>query len=150
MIQAVSLAARNISRGGGVRRRVWADLRAGSGERGVYSLGVPSGGIVIVMETPPQSHSTTADAGAATDLSPAEELPGLYRAILDRVAELEALGQRAEALRIRHAATESYSGSWDASCRRTLLAQLRRADRSLQGESQQRTWAWRRRSAAAR
>ena len=33
--------------------------------------------------------------------SPAEELPALYRAILDRVAELEAGGDRAEAARVR-------------------------------------------------
>ena len=37
--------------------------------------------------------------------SPAEELPALYRAILDRVAELEAGGERAKAGRVRREAT---------------------------------------------
>ena len=45
--------------------------------------------------------------------SPAEELPALYRAILDRVAELERDGARAEAARVRAAATRIYSRAWD-------------------------------------
>ena len=43
----------------------------------------------------------------------AEELPSLYRAILDRVAELEAAGQRTEAARMRSTATQIYSRAWD-------------------------------------
>jgi hypothetical protein len=59
--------------------------------------------------------------------SPAEELPALYRAILDRVAELEAGGDRAEAARVRSTATRIYSRAWDERARRGLLALLRDA-----------------------
>lgn len=59
--------------------------------------------------------------------SPAEELPALYRAILDRVAELEAGGDRAEAARVRSTATRIYSRAWDERARRGLLALLREA-----------------------
>ena len=59
--------------------------------------------------------------------SPAEELPALYRAILDRVAELEAGGDRAEAARVRTTATRIYSRAWDERARRGLLALLREA-----------------------
>jgi hypothetical protein len=61
--------------------------------------------------------------------SPAEELPALYRAILDRVAELEAAGQRDEAARVRSDATRAYSRAWDDRARRQLEAMLRRATR---------------------
>jgi hypothetical protein len=61
--------------------------------------------------------------------SPSEELPGLYRAILDRVAGLEANGDRAEAARVRTAATRAYSRAWDDRARRQLEALLRRAYR---------------------
>jgi hypothetical protein len=61
--------------------------------------------------------------------APAEELPGLYRAILDRVAELEAAGERAEAARVRSAATRAYSRAWDTKARRELETLLRRAAR---------------------
>jgi hypothetical protein len=91
------------------------------------------------------------DAGASpSGASPAEELPGLYRAILDRVAALEAAGDRDEAARIRRLATEAYSGAWDAAGRRSLISLLSRADRALAGNAPQRAWALRRRSAPAR
>ena len=61
--------------------------------------------------------------------SPAEDLPALYRAILDRVAELEAAGQRGEAARVRADATRAYSRAWDDRARRQLEAMLRRAAR---------------------
>ena len=108
------------------------------------------------METRSQPAPTAPEAGA----SPAEELPGLYRAILERVAELEALDQRPEATRIRLHATRTYSDAWDDAGRRSLLALLARADRAIAGESQTRTgtrtrirtrsWILRRRSAPAR
>ncbi|MDH4141946.1 MAG: hypothetical protein OEV61_04985 [Chloroflexota bacterium] len=60
-------------------------------------------------------------------ISPAEELPGLYRAILDRVATLEAAGERDEAARVRAAATRAYSRAWDERARRELEALLKRA-----------------------
>jgi hypothetical protein len=63
--------------------------------------------------------------------SPAEELPALYRAILDRVADLETDGDRAEAARMRAAATRIYSRAWDEPARRDLIALLRKAGPSL-------------------
>jgi hypothetical protein len=103
------------------------------------------------METRSVPAPTTPDAGgAAGGMSPAEELPRLYRAILDRVAELEGRGERAEADRIRRSATEHYSGAWDAAGRRGLVALLARADRTLAGEAPPRPWGPRRRSAPAR
>jgi hypothetical protein len=57
--------------------------------------------------------------------SPAEELPALYRAILDRVAELERGGQRPKAARVRADATRIYSRAWDEAARRGLMALLR-------------------------
>lgn len=59
--------------------------------------------------------------------TPAEELPSLYRAILDRIAALEAAGQRSDAVRIRRDATRAYSRAWDERARRELEALLRRA-----------------------
>jgi hypothetical protein len=64
-------------------------------------------------------------------LSPAEQLPALYRAVLDHVAELEHRGERFEASRFRTEAIRAYSRSWDARGRRRLEAILRRAERAL-------------------
>jgi len=61
--------------------------------------------------------------------SPSEELPALYRAILDRVADLEALGERVEAAQLRSDATAAYSRAWDERARRRLESLLRRAVR---------------------
>lgn len=82
--------------------------------------------------------------------SVAEDLPELYRAILDRVADLERLGSRAEAGRIRMAATGAYSNAWDASAQRVLLGLLVRADRRLDTPTRVRGWSLRRRSVATR
>ncbi|HEY7701639.1 MAG TPA: hypothetical protein VIB02_04945 [Candidatus Limnocylindrales bacterium] len=65
---------------------------------------------------------------------PAEELPALYRAILDRVAELEATGERARAARLRSDATDAYSKAWDERARRRLESLLRRADPDADAE----------------
>lgn len=101
------------------------------------------------METrtsPPQSTSA-ADVAA----TPAEELPGLYRTILERVAELELLGERAEAARIRMSATETYSRSWDHSGRTRLTSLIVRADRTIAGRAHRpRGFVLRRRSVPAR
>jgi hypothetical protein len=82
--------------------------------------------------------------------TPAEELPGLYRAILERVAELELLGERSEAARIRMSATETYSGSWDEGGRTRLLGLIARADRAIADHAQPRGFVLRRRSLPAR
>ena len=105
---------------------------------------------MIVMET-----TSVPGPAAPTPALPAarrqpRKLPVLYRAILDRVAALEGLGERREAARIRHLATGTYSGAWDAAGRRSLVALLARADRAIAGELPIRTWVPRRRSAPAR
>ena len=68
--------------------------------------------------------------------SPAEDLPALYRAILDRVAVLESEGERAQAARLRADATEAYSRAWDERARRRLEALLRRSERETPGDRQ--------------
>jgi plasmid stabilization system protein ParE len=66
--------------------------------------------------------------------SPSEELPALYRAILDRVADLEAAGERVEAAQLRSEATAAYSRAWDERARRRLDSLLRRAVRPTADE----------------
>ena len=56
----------------------------------------------------------------------AEVLPALYRANLDRVAELEEEGRRTEAAKIRSDATQIYSRAWDEKARRRLEGLLKR------------------------
>jgi hypothetical protein len=58
--------------------------------------------------------------------SAAEDLPALYRAVLDHVGRLEANGQRALAGQIRSQAIHIYSRAWDARAKRDLEAILRR------------------------
>ena len=58
--------------------------------------------------------------------SAAEELPGLYRAVLDRVAQLELSGRRELANEVRSEATRIYSRAWDERARRGLTLLLRR------------------------
>jgi hypothetical protein len=82
--------------------------------------------------------------------SVAEDLPELYRTILDRVAELERLGARPEAGRIRASATRAYSSAWDASAQRLLIGLLSRAERRLIVPTGRRAGFLRRRSVAAR
>ena len=65
--------------------------------------------------------------------SASEELPALYRAVLDRVAELEAARERDLANRVRAEATQIYSRAWDERARRELLALLRRSSASDAG-----------------
>lgn len=86
--------------------------------------------------------------------SPAEELPALYRAILDRVAALEVAGERVQAARLRAEATDAYSRAWDERARRRLETLLHRSDRETATERQRgtatRTVAPQRRAIAAR
>jgi len=58
--------------------------------------------------------------------SAAEELPALYRSVLDRVAEFEADGKRELANRVRAEAIRIYSRAWDDRARWKLEALLRR------------------------
>ena len=55
-----------------------------------------------------------------------EELPALYRAVLDRVAEIAASGRRPLANAIRLEAIGIYSRAWDERARRDLEGLLRR------------------------
>jgi len=57
--------------------------------------------------------------------SAAEELPALYRALLDRIAQIDAAGHRSLGYRIRIQATQIYSRAWDDRARRGLEALLR-------------------------
>lgn len=66
--------------------------------------------------------------------SRAEDLPTLYRAILDRVALLEAAGDRTEARHVRQRATAAYSRAWDDRALRELESLLRRAERPTADE----------------
>jgi len=59
--------------------------------------------------------------------SAAEDLPALYRAVLDRVGQLEASGKRDLANQIRADATRIYSRAWDERARRELVSLLRRS-----------------------
>jgi hypothetical protein len=62
--------------------------------------------------------------------SAAEELPALYRALLDHIALIDAAGYRADGYRIRTQATRIYSRAWDEQARRALEDLLREtADR---------------------
>jgi hypothetical protein len=63
--------------------------------------------------------------------SAAEELPGLYRAVLDRVGELESSGRRNLANAVRAEATRIYSRAWDDEARKGLQALLRRNSDAL-------------------
>ena len=66
--------------------------------------------------------------------SPAEELPALYRAILDRVAMLEAADERAEAARVRTKATAAYRARGTTRRGVQLEGLLRRAERPTTAE----------------
>lgn len=63
------------------------------------------------------------------ELQVSEVLPGLYRAVLDAVANLESRHRRREAAEIRAEATRVYSRAWTADAARRLRALLARADR---------------------
>jgi hypothetical protein len=71
------------------------------------------------------------DTDAMDNTTAAEGFPGLYRAILDGIAELERLGWRSEADRIRKASTAAYSGPWGRAGYRRLEQQRLRIERTL-------------------
>jgi hypothetical protein len=99
-----------------------------------------------------ESRSPSAPAPDALEPGPslAEDLPELYRAILERVAELERIGARREGGRVREAATKVYSEAWDEAARRELSQILVRADRGIAAGVRPRSWWLRRRSVPAR
>jgi hypothetical protein len=73
--------------------------------------------------------------------NPAEDLPTLYRAVLDRVGELEASGDRVMARRVRAQAIRIYSRAWDERSRRRLQNLLRRTTTETAGLRPARTTA---------
>ncbi len=100
------------------------------------------------METRQATPST--HVASDPELSPAEELPWLYRQVLDRVALLEISGQRHDAGQIRLSATTVYSGAWNESGRHRLVALISRADRLMTNRDRTHGWTLRRRSVPAR
>jgi len=59
----------------------------------------------------------------------AEVLPGLYRAVLDAVADLELRGHRLDAAALRLDATRVYSAAWTPAAAHRLRVLRVRADR---------------------
>jgi hypothetical protein len=59
----------------------------------------------------------------------AEVLPGLYRAVLDAVADLELRGYREDGSAIRADATRAYSGAWNAAAAHRMRVLCARAAR---------------------
>jgi hypothetical protein len=79
-------------------------------------------------------------------VSVAEDLPAIYRAILDGVAHLERIGQRREAGLVRSEATSVYSSAWDDAGLRRLEQIRRRIDRIVAGSERprvERSRGWR-------
>jgi hypothetical protein len=71
--------------------------------------------------------------------SPAEDLPALYRAILDGIAQLERVGARREAGLLRTEATQIYSTAWNDAGLRRLGQIQRRIERVIAGDERPRT-----------
>lgn len=65
------------------------------------------------------------------DRIPAEDLPRLYRAVLDTVSRLEHVGERELAWKIRRDALTAYSTRWDERGRRILERLNREAQHGL-------------------
>lgn len=65
------------------------------------------------------------------DRTPAEDLPTLYRAVLDTVSRLERVGDRSAAWKIRRDALQTYSTRWDDTGQRRLRKLVRDAQRRL-------------------
>jgi hypothetical protein len=61
-----------------------------------------------------------------------EVLPGLYRAVLDAVAQLEFHGRRKDAAQIRADATAVYSKAWTDAAAHRLRGLRARADRIVE------------------
>lgn len=72
------------------------------------------------------------------ELPVSEILPGLYRAVLDAVAHLEARSRRPEAATIRTEATRIYSRAWTPDAARRMRALRTKADRIGDGRPRNR------------
>ncbi|MEO8273666.1 MAG: hypothetical protein ABI620_06345 [Chloroflexota bacterium] len=67
------------------------------------------------------------------ELPISEILPGMYRAVLDVVADLESRGRRVDAAAIRSEATRVYSRAWTADAARRLRNLRLKGDRIIAG-----------------
>jgi hypothetical protein len=82
-----------------------------------------------------------ADASVVEQQPVAEVLPGLYRAVLDAVADLELRGHRVDAAKLRADATRAYSGAWTLAAAhrmrvlRARAARIAAARRPRRGDS---------------
>lgn len=65
------------------------------------------------------------------DRNPAEELPLVYREVLDAVTRLEAAGDRAVAFDLRVRAQRTYAARWDEGGLRALQRIVREAEARL-------------------
>ncbi|MFN8629320.1 MAG: hypothetical protein U0838_03080 [Chloroflexota bacterium] len=63
--------------------------------------------------------------------TPSEEMPGLYRAVLDTVWRLERMGEREFAFEIRRRAVLTYATRWDEGGQKALAKINRDALRRL-------------------
>jgi hypothetical protein len=70
-------------------------------------------------------------ASVVPTTSPSQDLPTLYRAVLDGVAALEVLGERVTAAAIRREAIAAYSAAWDDRHRAVLSSLVVRVRREL-------------------
>jgi hypothetical protein len=71
--------------------------------------------------------------------SPADDLPSLYRAILDGTSVLERIGARREAGILRAEAMRIYSTAWDEPGRRRMRQIAARIERIVAGGERPRT-----------
>lgn len=71
-------------------------------------------------ETPIPEPGAGGHSARMDDHIPAEELPTLYRSVLETVARLERLGERSFAWDVRRRALKTYSTRWDEPGRRSL------------------------------
>jgi hypothetical protein len=67
--------------------------------------------------------------------SPSQDLPALYRVVLDGVAALELRGERVTAAAIRREAIAAYSAAWDDRHRAILSNLVGRVRRELERSS---------------
>ncbi len=68
--------------------------------------------------------------------SPSQDLPALYRVVLDGVAALEGRGERVTAAAIRREAISAYSAAWDDRHRAVLSGLVARVRRELERVSE--------------